>query len=1504
MLIFNLVKSQTFSNSSVSLQGSWNNSLTKTINVSGLSVLSVGTFELVQVNLNLGRQLDSSRNFSRYSITITSPTGQIINLVNNPSTFPNALVKEINTKFRDNSFLRLQSDHGTSTEPFHVGYYRSFQPFSVFNGINPNGTWTITLNENSVDTGARFNSVDLVFRSPFTVTDYTTLTSYDSCASPYCLGTSQIIVASNNGFTAQPTDLYNPNTVGCSWNAAQNNSAWFKFRALNPNVKILISGVTGNLQILGVGSSNSNPCNTSSITVLDGGCPTELINDTYLSPQYVNGSTKNNQLNLSGLTPGEFYYFIVDGTGGSVSPFYIEVEGTSPDCSNCNLNPIVTSNSPICSNQTINLTCSEGVTWSWTGPDGFTSNLQNPTIANASVSNAGIYTVVITDSNGCSETRTTEVIVNSLITPIFNTPNPICNGESLSPLPLVSNNGVSGTWSPALNNTTTTTYTFTPNIGECALSTTLTITVNNCTFGVYASAVWMDDCLTPNDGKFFNTSGSGTDLINQDGSLFTGNNYGVHLQNSNTLVLRGAEIKTFKSNVTNVCSARLNYRVYLQGDVPGTFSIITLPFYSDCNTSINEFFVGGGPCQLNDQKWQRVIADGVSVPFSPVNLTNLLPGNYVLEVYYDITGDFSSNSQCDDVLLLNNGGTNYYANFTIQANPQFVAQSPTTCNGNDGSIVISNLVANTTYSISYQFNTSTIAATNYTTNNSGSIVLNNLSVGNYSNFNFAINGCTSLINSTIIVSNPIFTPLFDDVNPICFGENIPALPTTSLNNITGVWTPSINSTTTTTYTFTPNANQCAIATTLTISVLPEIQTTTTSQPNTICNGASSGCVPTGTNLLLNEIRHYPTTAQGMIGSGTEYIELYNPTCNPIDASCFILGSASRPNANPGSTLATGGSIILPQGTIINPKSHFVIGTSASSANSTSVDFKTDLNLFNYCATGNFVLPNGDGWVALYNASGSPIDAVYWTVGANQANKISSDDELDDVPCTPNSVAGCSTSGISLLSAKGIYELNTSLINYLGISTPNPIAPTGLTFSRIPDGSTWQSQINPSIDIVNCNNGICDTLLPSTCNGTATVNIQTQGNYSYLWNDSASQTAATAINLCAGNYCVSITNLDTNCTTQVCVTVIDDIPIVDPVFPFNNALTICQGEAVPSLPTLSDNAISGTWSPSVVSATSSGSYLFTPNSGQCANPFTLNVTVNPLQTPTFAFGNTLTICQGEAVPSLPTFSDNAISGTWSPAVVSATSSGSYLFTPNSGQCANPFTLNVTVNPLQTPAFAFGSTLTICNGEAVPSLPTLSDNAISGTWSPSVVSATSSGSYLFTPNAGQCSNPFSLNVTVNSLPQFTITHGCVETDYVIRVNSNQSNLTYTWFNFSGDNLGNQPTLIVDEEGDYTVIVSLGSCSSDSSVYLSNVYCEIPKGISPNNDGLNDFFELSNLNVRNLKIYNRYGVEVYSKENYTNQWNGKCNKGNELPDATYYYVVEFNSGNSKTGWVYVNR
>jgi gliding motility-associated-like protein len=89
------------------------------------------------------------------------------------------------------------------------------------------------------------------------------------------------------------------------------------------------------------------------------------------------------------------------------------------------------------------------------------------------------------------------------------------------------------------------------------------------------------------------------------------------------------------------------------------------------------------------------------------------------------------------------------------------------------------------------------------------------------------------------------------------------------------------------------------------------------------------------------------------------------------------------------------------------------------------------------------------------------------------------------------------------------------------------------------------------------------------------------------------------------------------------------------------------------------------------------------------------------------------------------------------------------------------------------------------------------------------------------------------------------------------------------------------------------------------VSPDYCCIPKGISPNNDGMNDFFDLSLLGVRKLEIFNRYGIKVYQKSNYKAEWNGQSDNGNELPDGVYYYLIEFNSASpSKTGWVYLSK
>ncbi|MFN5622030.1 MAG: hypothetical protein ACK478_12065, partial [Flavobacteriales bacterium] len=63
------------------------------------------------------------------------------------------------------------------------------------------------------------------------------------------------------------------------------------------------------------------------------------------------------------------------------------------------------------------------------------------------------------------------------MTPTFAAVGPFCSGASIPALPTTSTNGITGTWNPAINNTATTGYTFTPTAGQCATTASLTITI-------------------------------------------------------------------------------------------------------------------------------------------------------------------------------------------------------------------------------------------------------------------------------------------------------------------------------------------------------------------------------------------------------------------------------------------------------------------------------------------------------------------------------------------------------------------------------------------------------------------------------------------------------------------------------------------------------------------------------------------------------------------------------------------------------------------------------------------------------------------------------------------------------------------------------------------------------------------------------------------------------------------------------------------------------------------
>jgi gliding motility-associated-like protein len=125
-----------------------------------------------------------------------------------------------------------------------------------------------------------------------------------------------------------------------------------------------------------------------------------------------------------------------------------------------------------CNNPSISLTASGGISYSWSNGTSVVG-----TAAPLQVSTAGTYTVTATAANGCTDTEAINITSQANTNPTFAQIAPICTGAALN-LPNTSNNGVAGNWSPAPNLNATTTYTFTPNAGICANTTTMTIVVN------------------------------------------------------------------------------------------------------------------------------------------------------------------------------------------------------------------------------------------------------------------------------------------------------------------------------------------------------------------------------------------------------------------------------------------------------------------------------------------------------------------------------------------------------------------------------------------------------------------------------------------------------------------------------------------------------------------------------------------------------------------------------------------------------------------------------------------------------------------------------------------------------------------------------------------------------------------------------------------------------------------------------------------------------------------
>jgi hypothetical protein len=96
----------------------------------------------------------------------------------------------------------------------------------------------------------------------------------------------------------------------------------------------------------------------------------------------------------------------------------------------CSQNLYVASNSPICLGDAIQLSATGGTNYSWTGPNGFISYEQNPSILNANSSQSGQYSCSITGTGGCDDKKTANVVVKIQPSPTANSPQSFCISQN------------------------------------------------------------------------------------------------------------------------------------------------------------------------------------------------------------------------------------------------------------------------------------------------------------------------------------------------------------------------------------------------------------------------------------------------------------------------------------------------------------------------------------------------------------------------------------------------------------------------------------------------------------------------------------------------------------------------------------------------------------------------------------------------------------------------------------------------------------------------------------------------------------------------------------------------------------------------------------------------------------------------------------------------------------------------------------------------------------------
>ncbi|MDO8999719.1 MAG: gliding motility-associated C-terminal domain-containing protein, partial [Bacteroidota bacterium] len=403
--------------------------------------------------------------------------------------------------------------------------------------------------------------------------------------------------------------------------------------------------------------------------------------------------------------------------------------------------PTASNNGPICNGQTLNLSSAGAVTYTWSGPSTFTSTKQYPSITTASPANSGIYTVTVTDVNGCINFTTTNVTVNPTPT-LSATGSSVCVGQNM----FVNANSLAGS-----------TYAWTgPNaftaVGQGTTVANAQINMSGAYNVTVTSAVGCTNVATtnvfiialPTPSIVSNTPCAGATL---------------------TLNVVGATGASFSWNGPNGFISSIQNPVINLVTVPasGIYSVIATAGNCSATTTssvtINPLPIptasNNGPiCETKD----LFLASTGGISYSWTGPSGFLSS--ISNPSISATNNSQSGIYIITVTDANGCQANASTSVTILANPAALANGATVCFGQPANL-------SATGGASYSW----VGPNGFTSNISNPVVpiVNNSTTGNYTITVTGVNTCTS-ITVVNVASNPLPVPTITSTARACINN--------------------------------------------------------------------------------------------------------------------------------------------------------------------------------------------------------------------------------------------------------------------------------------------------------------------------------------------------------------------------------------------------------------------------------------------------------------------------------------------------------------------------------------------------------------------------------------------------------------------------------------------------------------------------------------------------------------------------------------------------------------